>query len=151
MALKDRIEADFKAALKSKDAVKTSCLRMIKAAISSKELTLPSGKTADDALIVSVLNSLTKKAMESIDAFEKGGRSELAEKEKSELAILKSYLPAQLSADELEKLVSETISEQNASGPKDMGKVMKALTPKVAGRADGKLLSTLVQNKLKSI
>jgi len=102
----------------------------------------------DDAGVIAVLNTSAKKAQESIEQFEKGGRPELAQKEKDELAIIKAYLPAALSEDELSGLVDEAIKESGAVGAKDMGKVMKALMPKTAGRADGKLVSALVQKKL---
>ena len=100
--------------------------------------------------MVSVLNSLYKKGQESIEQFEKGNRPDLANKEKAEAEILKGYLPEQLNDAELETLISRAILEVNAVGPKDVGKVMKALMPNVTGRADGKKVSELVQKRFAS-
>jgi uncharacterized protein YqeY len=98
--------------------------------------------------VIAVLNTLVKRANESIEQFEKGGRSDLVGKEKAELAVLKQYLPEQMSEADVEKLVIDAIKESGALGAKDMGKVMKVLMPKVAGRADGKMVGALVQKKL---
>lgn len=149
MVLKDRIESDFKEALKAKDGLRTSCLRMIKAAIINKEMEAV-GKKIEDADIIAILTTLSKRAQESIEQFEKGGRADLAEKEKKELVIIKSYLPAVMSDVELVTVVDSAIAEAGAIGPKDMGKVMKILMPKTAGRANGKVVSMLVQNKLQN-
>ncbi len=147
MTLKERIEQDFKQAMKAKESLRLSCLRMVKSAVTMKEI---EAKVAslDDAGVIAVFNSLAKRALESIEQFEKGGRPELAQKEKDELLIIKSYLPVTLGEEELSGLVDEAIKESGAVGAKDMGKVMKALMLKVAGRADGKILSSLVQKKL---
>lgn len=150
MTLKERIEQDFKQAMKAKESLRLSCLRMVKSAVTMKEFEAKV-KSLDDAGVMAVLNSLAKKAQESIEQFEKGGRPELAQKEKDELLIIRSYLPAALGEAELSGLVDEAIRESGAVGAKDMGKVMKALMPKVAGRADGKVLSALVQKKLQCI
>ena len=149
MTLKQKIETDFKQALKSRDAIRTSILRMVKAAITSKEIE-SKVKELDDNGVVSVLNSLYKKGQESIEQFEKGNRPDLANKEKAEAEILKGYLPEQLNDAELETLISRAILEVNAVGPKDVGKVMKALMPNVKGRADGKKVSELVQKRFAS-
>jgi uncharacterized protein YqeY len=149
MTLKQKIETDFKQALKSRDAIRTSILRMVKAAITSKEIE-SKVKELDDNGVVSVLNSLYKKGQESIEQFEKGNRPDLANKEKAEAEILKGYLPEQLNDAELETLISRAILEVNAVGPKDVGKVMKALMPNVTGRADGKKVSELVQKRFAS-
>ena len=149
MTLKQKIETDFKQALKSRDAIRTSILRMVKAAITSKEIE-SKVKELDDNGVVSVLNSLYKKGQESIEQFEKGNRQDLANKEKAEAEILKGYLPEQLNDAELETLISRAILEVNAVGPKDVGKVMKALMPNVTGRADGKKVSELVQKRFAS-
>jgi uncharacterized protein YqeY len=147
MVLKERIEADLKTALKSGDGVRVSVVRMVKAAITSKEIELKV-KSLDDQGVIAVLNTLVKRANESIEQFEKGGRSDLVGKEKAELAVLKQYLPEQMSEADVEKLVIDAIKESGALGAKDMGKVMKVLMPKVAGRADGKMVGALVQKKL---
>ncbi|MBI2341542.1 MAG: GatB/YqeY domain-containing protein [Deltaproteobacteria bacterium] len=150
MGLKERIESDFKSALKAGDAVRLSCLRMIKAAVFSKEIE-EKCKNLEDSGIISVLNTLVKRANESISQFELGGRSDLSNKEKAELEIIKAYLPAALSESEIAALVDSAVLEACALGPKDMGKVMKILAPKISGRADGKIVSTLVQKKLQKV
>jgi uncharacterized protein YqeY len=146
MAIKDTLEKDLIAALKSKDSVATGALRLLINAIKNEEL---KGKgEVDDNAVIGVLSTQAKQRRESIEAFENAGRTDLAEKEKRELEIIQNYLPKQLSEDELEKLVDEAIAEAGASSPKDMGKVMKLLTPKTKGRADGKMVSELVKKKL---
>lgn len=149
MSLKNRIESDFIGALKNKEGLRVSCLRMIKAAIINKEFEKTS-KELDDAGVVSVLSGLVKRAQESIEQFEKGGRADLAQKEKDELSIIRAYMPQALSETELAKLVDAAIAEAGALSPKDMGKVMKLLAPSVAGRADGRVVSALVQERLKA-
>ncbi len=149
MALKNKIEKDFKEALKAKDELKVSCLRMVKSAITAKE-TEGSRKELDDAGIISVISSIAKRSKESIEQFEKGGRKDLADKEKAELEFFKTYLPKELDQSELVKLVEEAIQESGAADPSEMGKVMKILMAKVQGKADGKVVSALVQEKLKT-
>ncbi len=149
MTLKERIESDFKSALKAKDVLRLSVFRMVKTAVMNKEIEAKV-MSLDDAGVITVLSSLSKKAMESIEQFEKGGRADLADKEKAELVVIKSYMPAALTDEEIINLVDQAILESGATGPKDMGKVMKVLTPKTAGRADGKIVSQLVQKKLSS-
>ncbi|HEY0839637.1 MAG TPA: GatB/YqeY domain-containing protein, partial [Vulgatibacter sp.] len=102
----------------------------------------------DDAGIVQVIVSEVKKRRDSVAEYEKAARTDLADKERAEIGILQAYLPAQLEAHELEKLVAEAIAEAQASGPKDMGKVMKVLGPRTQGRADGKVVADLVKQKL---
>ena len=147
MTLKEKINLDLKAAIKAKDEVRLTVLRMVKSAVTNKEI---ADKIAslDDSQVTSVLSTLAKRANESIEQFENGGRADLADKEKAELKVIKSYLPEALSEAELLKLVDEAAKEAGAAGPKDMGKVMKVLMPKVAGKADGKLVSALVQKRL---
>jgi uncharacterized protein YqeY len=146
MTLKDKLEQDLKAALKSRDAETLGTVRLVLAAVKNEELA--KRKELGDAEVIGVLSSLAKQRGESIEAFEKAGRDELAAKEKGELAVLKRYLPEALSSDELERLVEEAIAESGAASPKDMGKVMKILAPKTKGRADGKAVSELVKEKL---
>ena len=146
MTIKARLANDLITALKSKDAEATSALRLLINAIKNEEL--KSRGELDDAAIIGVLSTQAKQRRESIEAFENAGRTELAAKEKRELEIIQKYLPAQLSEDELAKLVDEAIAESGASSPKDMGKVMKLLTPKTKGRTDGKKVSELVKTKL---
>jgi uncharacterized protein YqeY len=149
MTLPERIDADLKDAMRSKDATRLSVLRMLKAALQNAAIE-KSGADAQmsDTDAVQVIRKQVKQRQDSIESFEKGGRSELAAKEKEELSILQSYLPQAMSADELAKIVRETIAEAGASSKAQMGAVMKALQTKIAGRADGKTLSAEVQRQL---
>jgi uncharacterized protein len=149
MTLPERIDSDLKEAMKAKDAARLGVLRMLKSALkySAIEKSGTEGRL-DDTEATQVIRKQVKQRQDSIESFEKGGRPELAAKEKAELAILQSYLPQALSADELAKIVSETIREVGATSKAQMGVVMKALQTKVAGRADGKTLSQEVQRQL---
>ena len=151
MTLHERVDSDLKQAMRAKDATKLGVLRMLKSALKYAAIA-KSGAEADlsDAEAVQVIRKQAKQRQDSIESFEKGGRAELAEKEKEELAILNSYLPQAMSADELAKIVRETIGEVGATSKAQMGTVMKALQAKVAGRADGKTLSAEVQKQLGS-
>lgn len=146
MNLKTKLENDLKVALKSRDAMSISALRMMLAAIKNEEL--KGSEKIDDATRIGVLAKLAKQRRESIEAFEKGGRNDLADKEKKELQIIEKYLPQPLSEAELEKMIDSAITEANAASPQDMGNVMKIVMPKVQGRADGKLVSEIVRKKL---
>ncbi len=150
MALREQLDADMKTALREKDQVRLSTIRLVKSAIQYKETEAGAGGALDDDGILKVLGSELKKRRDSIAEFEKAGRQDLADKEKAEVAVLQTYLPAQLAPDEIETLVTEAIAEAGAEGPKDMGKVMKVLTPKIQGRADGKFVADLVKQKLAS-
>src|SRR2546425_13238021 len=151
MNLSERIDSDLKDAMRAKDATRLSVLRMVKAALKNAAIA-KSGADAQlsDAETAQVIRKQVKQRQDSIESFEKGGRAELAAKEKEELSILQSYLPQAMSADELAKIVRETIAEVGASSKAQMGAVMKALQAKVAGRADGKTLSVEVQKQLGS-
>jgi len=135
--------------MREKNATKLAVLRMLKAAIMNAaiEKSGAQGKL-EDADATQVIRKQVKQRQDSIESFEKGGRAELAAKEKEELSILQSYLPQQMSADEISKVVRETIAEVGATSKAQMGAVMKALQAKVAGRADGKTLSGEVQKQL---
>jgi uncharacterized protein YqeY len=149
MTLAQRIDSDLKDAMRAKDATKLGVLRMLKSALkySAIEKAGAAGEL-DDAEATQVIRKQVKQRQDSIESFEKGGRAELAEKEKNELAILNSYLPAAMNAEDLSRIVRETIAEVAATSRAQMGAVMKALGPKVAGRADGKTLSQEVQRQL---
>jgi uncharacterized protein YqeY len=149
MTLSQRIDSDLKEAMRAKDAAKLGVLRMLKSAMKYGAIE-KSGADAElsDADAVQVIRKQAKQRQDSIDSFEKGGRPELVAKEKAELVILNSYLPQQMSADELAKVVRQTIVEVGATSKAQMGAVMKALQAKVAGRADGKALSVEVQKQL---
>jgi uncharacterized protein YqeY len=149
MTLEERIDSDLKGAMRAKDAVKLSVLRMLKSALkySAIEKAGTDGKL-NDTEATQVIRKQAKQRQDSIESFEKGGRVELAEKEKAELAILGAYLPQAMAPDELAKIVRETIVEVGATSKAQMGAVMKASQAKVAGRADGKSLSQEVQRQL---
>lgn len=135
--------------MRDKNAIKLGVLRMLKAAIMNAAIEKSGAQSQlSDAEATQVIRKQVKQRQDSIESFEKGGRAELAAKEKKELSILQSYLPQQMSADELSKIVRETIAEVGATSKAQMGAVMKALQPKVAGRADGKTLSAEVQKQL---
>jgi uncharacterized protein YqeY len=149
MTLPERIDSDLKDAMRAKDAVRLSVLRMLKSALKYSAIEKAGAESQpDDADAVQVIRKQVKQRQDSIEQFEKGGRPELAAKETTELAILTAYLPQGLAADELAKIVQETIAELGATSKAQMGAVMKALQGKVAGRADGKTLSQEVQRQL---
>ncbi len=149
MKIQERIDSDLKEAMRATDASKVSVLRMLKSALSYAAIE-KSRLEAEltDAEGVQVVRKQVKQRQDSIESFEKGGRAELAKKEKEELSILNAYLPQAMSPDELAKIVRETISEVGATSKAQMGAVMKALQAKVAGRVDGKTLSAEVQKQL---
>ena len=149
MTLQQSVDSDLKEAMRAKDAAKLGVLRMLKSALKYAAIA-KSGAEAElsDAEAVQVIRKQAKQRQDSIESFEKGGRAELAEKEKEELAILNTYLPQGISPDELAKVVRETIAELGAKSKAQMGSVMKELQAKVAGRADGKTLSVEVARQL---
>ena len=151
MTLQERLDSDLKEAMRARDATKLSVLRMLKSALNYAAIA-KSGTEAElsDAEAVQVIRKQAKQRQDSIESFEKGGRAELAAKEKEELSILNAYLPQAKSADELAAAVHETIAEVGATSKAQMGTVMKALQVKVAGRANGKTLSQEVQKQLDS-
>ena len=146
-SLKERIDADLKDAMRGKDELGTSVLRMLKSAVRYKEVE-PGGHALEDAGVLAVIQTLIKQRRDSVEQFRAGGRPELADKEEKEIARLQSYLPAQMSPDELRAEVRAAIAQVGAKGPKDMGAVMKALMPKVQGRAEGKAVSEAVKAEL---
>ncbi|HHN63960.1 MAG TPA: GatB/YqeY domain-containing protein [Nitrospirae bacterium] len=143
-----RIEADLKDALKRSDRLKVSVLRMIKASIKNKEI--EKGSPLSDEEIISVLTSLSKQRRESIEEFRRAGREELVEKETAELSVLQSYMPEQLSEEELNDIINSAIQESGATSVRDIGKVMKIVMPRVKGRADGKVVNQKVRAILES-
>jgi Uncharacterized conserved protein len=146
-SLKERIDADLKDAMRSKDELGTSVLRMLKSAVKYKEVE-PGGHALEDGGVLAVIQTLIKQRRDSVEQFRAGGRPELADKEEREISKLQSYLPAQLSPDELRAEVRAAIAQVGAKGPKDMGAVMKALMAKVQGRAEGKAVSEAVKAEL---
>ena len=146
MDLKTTLQNDMKSAMKSQEAARLGCLRMLIAEIKKREI--DKRAPLDESEIQKVISTLIKQRAESVLAFEKGGRMDLAEKEQSEIVVLKAYLPQQLSAEEVEALVLSAIQESGASGPNDIGKVMKLALSKAGGRADGKLVNEIARKKL---
>ncbi len=145
--LNDKVFNDYKEAMKARDSLKSSVLSFLR----SDMLNLATAKKKDkldDAEIVTVIRKQIKQRQDSIEQFTKGARLEMAEKEKKELDILKSYLPPELSAEEIKRLIEEVIIAIGANGVKDMGRLMKELTQKTAGKADGRLVSDLVKQRL---
>jgi uncharacterized protein len=147
MTLQEQIDAELKEAMRAKDAGKLAVLRGLKSAM--KYAAIEKADAAlEDAAAIQVIRKQVKQRQDSIESFEKGGRPELAAKEKEELEMLNAYLPKGMNADELTTMVRETIAEVGATSKAQMGAVMKALQEKVAGRADGKTLSQEVQRQL---
>ena len=149
MTLPERVDSDLKEAMRAKDATKLSVLRMLKSALKYATIAKSGGEAElSDAEAIQVIRKQAKQRQDSIESFKKGGRAELADKEKEELAILNAYLPQAMSPDELAKIVRETIAELGATSKAQMGEVMKALQAKAGGRAHGKTLSAEVQKQL---
>ncbi len=145
--IEERILSDYKEAMKSRDTLKTSVLSCLRAEFMNAAIAKKKNKLDDNDIIV-VIRKQMKQRDDSIEAFTKGNRPEMAEKEKKELEILKTYLPAQMVLEEVKKVVEEIIAAVGAVDIKDMGKVMKEVNIRVAGKADGKLVSDLVRQKL---
>lgn len=148
--LKDKLQEDMKAAMIAKDEEKLSTLRMLKSALQYAEIAKGAGYQATDEDVVDIIGKEVKKRREAIDLYEKGGRPELADKEKKEIEFLSAYLPEQMGESEISKLVDEAVSSSNAKTMQEMGKVMGILMPKVKGRADAAMVSSLVKKKLES-
>jgi len=147
MTLEEKISKDYVQAMKDKDAVKSSTLSFLRAQLKNVLIDKRIDKL-DDGDVISIIKKQVKQRQDSIGQFQQGGRQDLVAKETQELDILKSYLPAEMSESDLKVLVEESIKEANALSAKDMGKVMKILLLKVAGRADSKMVSDLVKQKL---
>lgn len=145
--LAEKIFNDYKEAMKARDSLKSSVLSFLRADMLNLATSKKKDKL-DDAEIFTVIRKQIKQRQDSIEQFTSGGRLEMADKEKKELDILKKYLPAELSAEEIKRLIEEVIVAIGASGLKDMGGVMKELTVKLAGKADGRLVSDLVKQRL---
>jgi uncharacterized protein len=141
--LMEQIAADMKDAMRAKDVTRLSTLRMLKSAVEYYKIEKKQEQLTD-ADVVLVIKKQIKQRQDSIEGFEKGGRADLVEKEKAELAILKAYLPDELSASQVEEIVKATVAELGATTKADMGKVMKAVQIKTAGRADNRLVSQIV-------
>ena len=147
MAFIDRISEDLTAAMRAKDTVRLGTLRMAKAALMNREI--ERGRALDDAESQQVMAALIKQRRDSIEQFRAGGRADLADKEQAEIAVLETYLPPPVDAGELEAIVEASVKDTGASSPKDMGRVMKDVMARLAGRTvDGKIVSELVKRRL---
>jgi len=148
MGLKEKLQADLTDAIRARDEVKSGTVRMLLTAITNEEVAGKSAKVLTDAEIITVLARESKKRREAVDAYTEAKREDLANKEKAEGVIIAQYLPEQLSETEIKKMIADAIAETNAAGPAGMGLVMKVLQPKIAGKADGGLVSNLVKGML---
>jgi uncharacterized protein YqeY len=148
MGLKEKLQSDLTDAIRSRAEVKSGTIRMLLAAITTEEVSGKAARVLTDAEIITVLSREAKKRREAVEAYVAAKRSDLADKEKAEGDVISEYLPAQLSEDEIKKMISDAIAETGAAGPAGMGLVMKVLSPKIAGKADGGLVSGLVKAAL---
>src|SRR5438094_9377982 len=147
MTLTEKIQSDLANAMRMKDSLRLSVLRMMKAAVKNKEV--EKMKPLEEGEVLTVLNTLVKQRKDSVEQFRKGGREELAQKEEAEIKIIEEYLPAAASDDDVRRAIEEAVAETGASSMKDMGKVMKAARERLAGKtADGARVSQLVKEKL---
>lgn len=149
MSLLQRLDGDLKTALRESDRLKLSAIRLVKAAVKNRQI--EKGRDLSDEEILSVISTLAKQRRESIEQFSKGGRNDLADQERRELAVLQAYMPEQLSPEELDSIILQAIRESSARDEKDMGKVMKILMPRVKGVSDGKWVNSRVKELLLSL
>jgi len=148
MGLKEKLQSDLTDAIRSRAEVKSGTIRMLLAAITTEEVSGKAARVLTDAEIITVLSREAKKRREAVEAYVAAKRTDLADKEKAEGDVISEYLPAQLSEDEIKKMIADAVAETGASGPTGMGQVMKVLSPKIAGKADGGLVSGLVKAAL---
>jgi len=148
MALKEQLRADLTTAIKARDELTSATLRMVLTAVTTEEVSGKQARELSDDDIVKVLTREAKKRREANDAYTQAGRAELAAREQAELGVIERYLPKQLSDDEVAELVRAAVAETGADDPKAMGQVMKVLTPRVAGRADGAKVAAEVRRQL---
>jgi len=149
LTLKKRLDEDLKNALRARDELRKSVLRFVLSALHNREIEV--GEGLDDEGVLTVLSRQAKQRRESIDAYTKGNRPDLVEREEAELQIILQYLPAQMSADEITRLASQAVADSGATGPQDMGKVMGRLMPAVKDKADGKAVSGIVARLLSEL
>ena len=148
MGLKEKLQADLTDAIRSRNEVVSGTVRMLLAAITNEEVAGKAAQVLTDAEIITVLSREAKKRREAVEAYTQAKRDDLAGKEKAEAVVIANYLPEQLSEDEIKKLIADAIAETGAKGPAGMGLVMKVLQPKIAGKADGGVVSGLVKAAL---
>src|SRR4030042_5611887 len=149
MSFLQKLDDDLKIALKTSDSLKVSVLRIAKAALKNKQIEKRQELSDED--ILSVISTLSKQSKESIDQFTRGGREDLAEKERQELSILQSYLPKQLTAEEIDSIIIDTIKESSAKDTRNFGKVMRLVMPRVKGRVDGNTVNQRVKDLLEKV
>jgi len=149
MSLLKKLDEDLITALKKSDKLKLSVLRMAKAAVKNQQI--DKGRELRDEEILAIFSTMAKQRRESIEQFLKGGRDDLVQQETLELAILQSYMPAQLSTQEIDDMILQAIEETSAKNEGDMGKVMKMLAPRIKGVADGKLVNNRVRELLQRV
>ena len=148
MGLKEKLQSDLTEAIRSRAEVKSGTIRMLLSAITNEEVSGKSARVLTDDEIITVLSREAKKRREAVEAYVAAKRTDLADKEKAEGEVIAEYLPAQLSEEEIKKMITDAIAETGASGPAGMGSVMKVLSPKIAGKADGGVVSGLVKAAL---
>ena len=148
MGLKETLKTDLTEAIRSSDKVVSGTIRMVLTAITNEEVSGKEARVLTDDEIITVLSREAKKRREAAEEFAKAGRAEKAEEEKAEGEVIAKYLPAQLSEDDIKALIAAAVASPSAAGPADMGKVMGAIKPQIAGKADGSLVSSLVKAAL---
>jgi uncharacterized protein YqeY len=148
MGLKEKLQIDLTDAIRSRAEVKSGTIRMLLAAITTEEVSGKAARVLKDEEIITVLSREAKKRREAVEAYVAAKRDDLADKERAEGEVIAQYLPAQLSEDEIKKMIADAITETGAAGPAGMGLVMKVLSPKIAGKADGGVVSGLVRAAL---
>ena len=148
MGLKETLKSDLTEAIRSSDKLVSGTIRMVLTAITNEEVSGKEARVLTDAEIITVLSREAKKRREASDEFAKAGREDKAAEEKAEGEVIAKYLPAQLTEDEIKKIISDAVASTGAAGPADMGKVMGAIKPLIAGKADGSLVSALVKSTL---
>jgi uncharacterized protein YqeY len=148
MALKEKLQNDLTEAMRARDEVRSSTIRMVLTAIKNEEVSGKEARDLSDAEVITVLSREAKKRREAAEAFEQAGAADRASNEKAEGVIIAEYLPAQLSESEIKEMIAAAIAESGATGPQQMGQVMKLIQPKITGRADGGIVSSLVKAAL---
>ena len=148
MALKEKLQNDLTEAMRDRDEVRSSTIRMVLTAIKNEEVSGKEARKLSDAEVITVLSREAKKRREAAEAFEQAGAKDRADMEKAEGVVIAEYLPVQLSESEIKEMINAAIAETGATGPQQMGLVMKSIQPKIAGRADGGVVSSLVKAAL---
>jgi uncharacterized protein YqeY len=148
MGLKEKLQSDLTEAIRGRAEVKSGTIRMLLAAITTEEVSGKESRVLTDAEIITVLSREAKKRREAVEAYVAAKRTDLADKEKAEGEVIAEYLPAQLSEAEIKKMIADAIAQTGAAGPSGMGSVMKVLSPKIVGKADGGVVSGLVKAAL---